>query len=89
MKITLSKNQWEQIGIKTGWIKKANLSSKNECSECHGKKSIIKKLKNHGTLEWTEHNITCPTCNGKGYTDKSDSDSYLHNMGVKPCPHNK
>lgn len=34
MKITLSKSQWEFIGQKTGWIKKAKIEDPNVCPGC-------------------------------------------------------
>jgi len=86
--IKLSKKQWEAIGKKTGWIKEAQSATtpKKECSRCHGKGFVVEKLKNLGTLEYDLRTVTCPTCNGKGYTTKEDTGSYLHSMGVAPCP---
>lgn len=89
MKITLSKSQWQFIGKKAGWIKKAQTTSQNvskkECPHCHGKGSINEKLKNLGTGNSDWHIVGCPSCNGKGYITQEDHDSYLHSIGVKPC----
>jgi len=60
---------------------------KKECQECHGDKFVHVKLKDLGTSEYVDHLIACPTCSGKGYTTKEDSDSYMHSMGLAPCPH--
>ena len=93
MKIKLSKSQWENIGKKAGWMKISQIPQKitelpkKVCPECHGEKFIKEKLKNMGTLDYNEHLIPCPTCNGKGYISKEDHDSYLHSMGVIPCPY--
>lgn len=75
--IKLSKNQWEFIGEKAGWIKKAQSVAiqKKECHKCHGT----------GAFD----GMPCSMCNGKGHITKEDSDSYYHSMGVSPCPHKK
>lgn len=67
------------------WYKtvKAQASDgKKTCSECKGNKTIHEKLRNPGSGEYVEHISTCPTCSGKGYTDQSDSEHWLHSMGV-------
>jgi hypothetical protein len=90
MKITLSKSQWQLIGNKAGWIKKAQSAvtqTKKECPRCHGAKSVETKTKDLGTLEYCCHTISCPMCSGKGYIAKEDLDSYYHSMGIIPCPH--
>jgi hypothetical protein len=71
---------------KLEWTRTAQ-ATPDPCPECHGRKRVDTKLKNLGTLEYTLHVVTCPTCNGKGYVDEKDHQSYLHNMGVAPCPH--
>jgi DnaJ-class molecular chaperone len=91
-KIKISKKEWKSIGKKTGWLKTVadtdqKSNPKKECPRCHGDKFLDVKLKNLSTLEWVDHIIACPTCNGKGYITKEDSDSYYHSMGIAPCPH--
>jgi len=58
-----------------------------KCQECHGDKFIYQKTKNLGTLEYNEHLMACPSCNGKGYVTKEDHEAYMHSMGVGSCPH--
>ena len=60
-----------------------------EYPQCKGKKLVIEKVKNLGTLDYRDSYESCPTCRGKGYITKEDHDAYLHNMGVAPCPHCK
>lgn len=68
-------------------FKTANDESKKVCQRCKGKGRVVEQLMNHGTKTTNPHVIGCPMCSGKGYTDQSDHDSYLHSLGVKPCPH--
>ncbi len=90
LKIKISKKQWELIGNKTGWIKKAQSDNKKSlrfpmvCNECHGEKIVHVKRKN---LAYDDRMESCPSCNGKGVITQEDYDRYLHNIGIKPCPH--
>lgn len=54
---------------------------------CRGTGLNRVRLKDLGTLEYEYHIVGCSSCNGKGYITKEDIDSYLHSMGVIPCPH--
>lgn len=86
MKIQLSKTQWEQIGLKAGWVVSSQTNpgndAKKQCSECKGNKTIHEKLRNPGSGELVDHISICPTCSGKGYTDQKDNEHWLHSMGV-------
>jgi len=102
IRVKMSRYQWETIGKTAEWTPSHKKSGKvkeqtqkvadasvppRTCPECHGNKFIYKKLKNLGTLEMTEHMLPCNTCNGKGFVDQKDRDSYNHSMGIAPCPH--
>ena len=93
MKIKLSKSQWEEVGRKAGWIKISQQKelSREVCKRCHGNKFISEKVQNLGTSEYRDNIETCPSCKGKGYTTEEDrkesNDSYLHSMGLIPCPY--
>jgi DnaJ-class molecular chaperone len=85
--LKISRKEWEDIGEKAGWKLTIKAEFKKECPECHGVKFVEKKLKNLGTLDYVDHLISCPSCNGKGYISQEDIDSHNHSMGVGPCPH--
>jgi len=100
MKITLSKNQWEEIGKKAGWKKAGlmkgpelnfDLGDKTLCKRCKGNRFIEEKIKTLGTGEYRWSTEVCPLCKGKGYMTKEDMDeamaSYMHSMtGAGKCP---
>lgn len=52
MKIKLSKSQWEQVGRKAGWMKKAATEVNSICQNC-GSSKLIKKDEKH---------IVCDNC---------------------------
>lgn len=97
MKVKLSKSQWEAVGKKAGWMKQSqfvpnqNSASNEVCKKCHGDTVIHEKIKNLGTGEMVDHTSVCDYCRGKGYTTEEDrkksNESYMHSMGVGPCPY--
>lgn len=84
MKITLSKAQWQFIGNKTGWIKKAQENNEltkppTECPHCHlpleeekedGGGVWLGEDKNR--VGWSEHHEHCPSCSFRVKYDFSE-----------------
>ena len=59
------------------------------CQRCKGAKRLHIRVMNHGTKEMDEAIVTCPMCDGKGFTDQSDHARYLRSViGCPPggCP---
>lgn len=54
--------------------------AKKVCNCCHGEGFVFEKLRNHARCEYVEHLLTCDQCEGKGYTDETDSLRYYRSM---------
>lgn len=81
MKIKLSKNQWEKIGKKAGWM----IASANKNHRVFdNKKDALKFLSDHALMSvgWKEGNVIMEACywNGKVYITKGYTDT------KNPCP---